>query len=285
MWRAILTMLLALVTVLTFTACGEKPTEEVGLPSVQEIVDGVLESLDDVRAFQFEMDMAMDMSGEMEGEALEVTMVTDSNAAVDLEKRQMMLEMTISMALPDEGEMEMGQEIYIIGDMMYVLMDVMEMGPMWMKSEIPVGSWGHMSQTEAQIELLRTAQVEFTGSEEIRGIDCYVFELIPDMEQLWQIAMQQAAAGGEETLPDVPEGFFQDMFRSFSVKQWVAKDTYYLTKVEMDMAIELTAEAMRIEEGEMSADITMTLFIYDYNEPVSVVLPSEAEGAIGIPGK
>ena len=43
MWKKILTMSLVLVIVLSFTACAEETEEEAGLPSAQEIVDGVIE--------------------------------------------------------------------------------------------------------------------------------------------------------------------------------------------------------------------------------------------------
>ena len=68
MWKKILTMSLALVMVLSFAACAEEAGEEGGLPSAQEIVDGVIQSLDDIRTYQFDMDMTMDMAGEGEGE-------------------------------------------------------------------------------------------------------------------------------------------------------------------------------------------------------------------------
>ena len=150
---------------------------------------------------------------------------------------------------------------------------------------MPEGTWDQMSQTESQIELLKTAQINFIGSEKIQGIDCYVFELTPDMDQLWQIALQQAALGGEEVLPDVPEEFLQDIFRSFSIKQWIAKDTYYLTKAEMDISIGLIPEALGQpeENGELSMNISMDVVAYDYNEPVAIVLPPEAEWAIEMP--
>jgi outer membrane lipoprotein-sorting protein len=283
MWKKILTISLVLVMALTFTACEEEVDEEVGLPSAQEIVDGVSESLDNIKTFQFDMDMTMDMSGESDVELLEIAVVMDANAAVDVENGQMRMDMTLDMALPGEGEMGVGMEYYLINDVMYMFMEAPEMDPMWMKSEVPAESWGLIDQTESQIELLKTAEFKVIGSEKVKGVDCYVLALTPDMEQLWQTIMQQAAVGGEELLPDVPEEFFQEMFRSFSVKQWIAKDTYYLTKVEIDMAMELTAEAIKVEEGDMSIDIIMTLFIYDYNKPISVVLPPEAEGAIEMP--
>jgi len=275
MWKKILTISLALTMVLSLVAC-------VQLPPAQEIVDGVIESWADVKTYQFDMDMTMDMAAEAEGETFEMTMVTDSSGALDLENRRMMMDMTMSMAMPGL-EMEMGMEMYLIGDMMYMFMESPWVEPMWAKLEMPEGTWEEWSQTEAQVGLLEVAQVEVIGSERVRGIDCYVLEVTPDVEQLWQMVMQQAELTGEE-MPDVAEEFIQEIFRSFSVKQWVAKDTYFLTKAEIDMAVELTPEAMGFpeEEGIMTMDIAISLLAYDYNQPVSIELPPEAEEAIDI---
>jgi hypothetical protein len=134
------------------------------------------------------------------------------------------------------------------------------------------------------MELLEVVQVKVIGSEKIRGVDCYVLQLTPDMEQLWQLAMQQSGATGE-TLPDVGEEFLQEVFKNFSIKQWVAKDTYFLTKAEIYMAMELTPEALGYpeEEGLVTMDITMDLLAYNYNQPVSIELPPEAEEAVEVP--
>ena len=275
MWKKILTISLALAMVLSVVACAQ-------LPPAQEIVDGVIESWADVKTYQFDMDMTMDVAAEAEGETFEMTMVTDSSGALDLENRRMMMDMTMSMAMPGL-EMEMGMEMYLIGDMMYMFMESPWVEPMWTKLEMPEGTWEEWSQTEAQVGLLEVAQVEVIGSERVRGIDCYVLEVTPDMEQLWQMVMQQAELTGEE-MPDVAEEFIQEIFRSFSVKQWVAKDTYFLTKAEIDMAVELTPEAMGFpeEEGIMTMDIAISLLAYDYNQPVSIELPPEAEEAMEV---
>jgi len=276
MWKKILTISLVLAMVLSLAACAKEAEDEVGLPSAQEIVDSVIESLDNIRTYQFDMDMTMDMAGEAEGEVFEMTMVMDSSGASDLENRQTRMDMTMSIAMPGEPEMEMGMEMYLIGDVIYMLVEIPEMEPMWMKSEMPEGYWEEMSQVEPQIELLEVAQVEVIGSEMVGGIDCYVLEVTPDMEQLWQLIMQQAEMAGE--MPP----FTEEMFRSFSVKQWVAKDTYFLTKAEINMAVELTPEAMGYpeEEGVVAMDIAMNLLAYNYNQPVSIVLPPEAEEAV-----
>jgi len=277
MWKKILPMGLVLVVVFSFAAC-------VGEPSAQEIVDGVIESLDEIRTYQFNIDMTGGMAAEAEGESYEATMVMDLDGVLDLENRQMKIDMTVNVeGLPGLDKTETGIETYLVGDMIYMMMDVPEMGPMWMKFEMPEGYWGEMSQVESQIELLEVAQVKVIGSETIEGIDCYVLQLTPDMEQLWQLAMQQPKLPGEE-VPDVAEEFLQEMFTSFSVKQWIAKDTYFPIKAEIDMVIDPTSAAMGLQvEGSVPAGISMVLLFYNYNQPVSIVLPPEAEEAIEAP--
>ena len=283
MLRRIVAMSLVLVVVFSFAACA-------GGPSAQEIIAGVTESLDDITSHQFDMDMTMDIAGEAEGEAFEMTMTTGFSGALDLENRQMRADITMSMALlgEDEMEMEMGMEMYIIDDMGYVMTDMLGMEPTWMKSEISEADWGEVSEgvglAESQLELLQGAQVEVIGSEKVKGIDCYVLQLTPDMGQLWQTVMEQAEVAGEEILPEVDEIFLEEVFRSFSVKQWVAKDTYFITKAEIDMVMELTPEAMGFpeEEGEMTMNITISYLAYDYNEPVSIELPPEALEALDV---
>ncbi len=153
-----------------------------------------------------------------------------------------------------------------------------------MKEEVPAERWGYLkgiSGLENYKELLETAQVKVIGSEKVKGVDCYVLQLTPDMVQLWQIVMRPAGVGVGRILPPVTE------FRSFSVKQWIAKDTYFLMRVEIDMAVESTPELMGYpgEEGEMSIDITFSFLAYNYNQPVSIVLPPEAEEAIEVPSE
>ena len=157
-----------------------------------------------------------------------------------------------------------------------------------MKEEVPAEAWEMLkgiSGLETHKELLETAQVKVIGSEKVKGVDCYVPQLTPETVQLWQTAMGQGAVGEEGILPTVPEESLQEVIRSFSVKQWIAKDTYFLMKVEIDMAVESTPEVMDYlgEEGEMSMDITLSFLAYNYNQPVSIVLPPEAEEAIEVP--
>jgi outer membrane lipoprotein-sorting protein len=273
MWKKMASVSLVLVMVLSFSACTREP-------SAQEIIDGVIESYDNIKTYQFELYMNMHAAGEAEGESLEHTVVMDNSGTLDLEN--MLMKVNLSAGSGDET---MRLESYIIDGVMYVKPEAPGEQSMWMKQEAPVEVWERMSASsgiENYKELLRTAQVEVTGSEKVDGIDCYVVQLDPEMAELYQTAMDPAGGIGQAgMLPQVPEELLQEIFNSFSVKQWIAKDTYFLTKVEIDMNIESTPELMDYlgEEGETSLDITISFLAYNYNQPVNIELPPEAEEA------
>ena len=293
MSKRILAISLVLVAVFSFTACdgGEE------LPPAEEIIDGVIEAMDDIRTQEFDIDMTLDMAGEAEDEAFEMTMEMSMSGAVDIVNRQMRMEMAMNMAMPEEGEMDMGVEMYLLDDEVYMTMDVPGMDPAWMKSELTEEQWEEMMEVinlaDSQLEILELANVSVAGIEEIKGVECYVLQLTPNAEQLWNLAQEQMQLPGQE-FPgfsefldeDVIEQRLLEIFKSFSVKQWVAKDTYFLIKVEVDMDMELTPEALGYpdEEGEMAIGMTVSMLAYNYNQPVSIELPPEAEEAIEEPG-
>ena len=267
MRKQILAISLVLTMVLSLTACA-------GLPPVQEIVDGVMESFANIRTYEFDMNMTQNQAGEAEGEVLESTLTIDISGALDLENRQMRADRTMKVTAPAEDELVMGFEMYILDGMMYLMRETPGEEPAWTKEEVPAEEMLEgISGLETHRELLETAQARVIGSEKVKGVDCYVLRLTPEMALLWQMAL--LGMGDPAT---VPEELLQEVFSDFTVKQWVAKDTYFLMRAEIDMAMELTPEGMDYMggEGEMTMDITLSFLAYNYNQPVSIVVPPEA---------
>ena len=287
MWKKILTMFLVLVMVLSFTACAEETEEEVELPSAQEIVDGVIESLDEIRTYNFDTGFSLEMAGE--AEVVEMSIAVGLSGAMDLENKEISADVTMSaLELWGEGETELAFEYYIIDDMAYIMTERPGEGPMWQKEEFSETDWEEITEVwgfaERQVELLQAADISVIGSEKIKGVDCYVLQLTPDLEQLWKTAMEEADPL-DMGVPAIAEEVLREAFASFSVKQWVTKDTYFLTKSEIDISMEMTPEVMDALGGEgimarmMTTNIAVSFLFYDYNQPVSIVLPPEAEEA------
>ena len=273
MGKKIMAIPLVLVLALSFTACEKEPSE-------QEIIDGVIESFENIKTYQFELDMTMNANGEVGGEAIEQNMTMDNSGTFDLENLQMKTYLSAG-----SGDEISRVESYVIDGMVYARPEAPGEEPMWIKSEAPAEYWEMMkgvSGLENYKELLQTAEVKILGSEKVNGVDCYELELTPEMAKLYQAAMIPVGGGGQAgILPTIPEELIQDIFSSFSVKQWVAKDNYFLMKTEINMTIESTPELMDYmgEEGDVSIDVTIIFLAYNYNQPVSIELPPEAENA------
>lgn len=288
MLRKLIISLVILVALITLTACGGPATSDGiqsggNLPSAEEIAAGAVAAMAEVKSCRFDMKMDMDMSGESGGESFDTVMYMDANSVLDIENTEMSMEFILSMDIPGEGEMGMVMEMYLVGDGMYMMMDMPEMDPMWMKMELPEGTWGEMNQLEPQLEMLELAELEVIGSETIDGTECYVLRVVADEEQIWELVMQQMNTVGGE-IPEIEEEFMKDIWRDVSMKQWIAKDTYFLVRTEMDLVMEMSSDAMGLPEaeGEFTIDLSMymDMTLYDYNQPVSIDLPSEAEDAV-----
>lgn len=279
MGRKILALSLVLVMALTFVACDGEP-----LPPAQEIVDGAVQALDDIQAYEFEVTMSADINGEAEGEVLEGTSAVDFGGVADLENGRMQMHTSLSATTTGEGTADVEIEAYFIGDTLYMMASIPESEPAWTKMEMPTGYWEQVDQIKPYIEILEVSQVEVIGSEKVGGVDCYVLELIPDAEQLWQILIQQQATVlGMPSTPD--RGVAEQTFHSCTTKQWLAKDTYFLMKVEVE--IESTATATNPDAPEQTAEMNtamaLTILLYNYNQPASIELPPEAEEATEMP--
>lgn len=279
--RKILALSLVLVMALSFTACGGET-----LPTAEEIVDGAVQALDDIQSYEFEMDMALDMAAEYEGENVEMIMEADYSGALDLDNQQMRMGMDLNVKMTGEDAIDAAMELYLIDGIGYTMMDVPGEDPVWEKEdEISEADWEQVIEVlmlaRPQIELLEASEVEVIGSESVKGVDCYVLKLTPDMEQLWETAGQQAALGFTEEMgwPNLTGEVLDKASSSFSVKQWIAQDTYLLMKTTMDIDLELTAESMGMpeEEGTATIAVVMNVLAYNYNQPVSIELPPEAE--------
>jgi hypothetical protein len=77
-------------------------------------------------------------------------------------------------------------------------------------------------------------------------------------------------------------GNMEDMVKDISAKYWIEKDTFYIHKGEVAFTMEITPGAMGItdEEDSVTMDIAMDMRMFNYDKPVKIVLPPEAEHAV-----
>ncbi len=172
-------------------------------------------------------------------------------------------------------------EMYIINNTMYMKTDVSSMLPPWLKSEMTDDDWESEDLLGPQMELLNCSTVTLLDDEEVKGVDCYVLKIAPDIEKYRELIMNQSiieqAETGAEMMQDIPD-VLNESISNITMTEWIAKDKKFVMKAEA--AIDMTMSPDTEEEAKVAMDYTMTF--YDYNVPVSIVLPPEAEDAMDI---
>lgn len=244
-------------------------------PSVEEIVENAVDYLTNITTLEFDVDLTVDIAGEENGETVDASMVSKITGAVNVISKDGKVEMSVTIDSPGEATIEADMDMYFVDDTMYTLMEIPTLGniSMWVKSDIPPEMHGQMTQVEDQVDLLRLSEVKLIGTETVAGKVCYVLELVPNPDALWEFVSQKMAATGVPVPTLEEETIIRDIARNYSAKQWITIDNFLLCKAAMDMEMTISDTTM---------DITMTLVISDYNQPVSIELPPEAENAIEV---
>ena len=277
--RKLLAVIFTLIAVLAVAGCGGG----AGMTST-EIMTAVMEAAADIETVEFTADIEQEMLLK-NGESFEMNTYATMTGVLDQVNQEMKMDIkTTTEGLFGEGEAEvMEMEQYIVDDAIYTKTDNPFTGSSWTKQTMPEGYWAEASSLEQQFEMLELADVNVAGSGVVEGTDCYELKINLDLEYFGEVMGQQAGLEGlDEMMPD-----FEDMIKNLSIKIWVAKDTFFPMKAETIMKMVITAEDMGEmageEEGEMTMDMETTVTYRNYNQPVSIVLPGEAQDAIEMP--
>ncbi|MGB7531634.1 MAG: DUF6612 family protein [Halobacteriota archaeon] len=282
----------ALVAVAMFAGCIEE--EQMSTAEIKAMVLATAENID---TYKFDLDMTQKTLISNETSDMEIMTISTGKGAADNINEKLMMEMTMTMKMPEKAEMpdtmDMKMDMYFINNTMYTKMDMGIPGlpTQWTKMEMPEGyeeSWESQNQVDQQIELLKVSEMELLEDEKVNDVDCYVLKLTPDIEKYWDIMMKQE--GMSELMQNLQQNVSFDigeMIKEMSLKYWIAKDTKFPMKTEMQIKMVMSSEDLNIPETEEKFTMTMDqrtdMVFYDYNKPVTIELPKEAESAAGFP--
>ncbi len=282
-----LIVVVAIVAVAMLAGCVEE--ERMSTVEIKEMALATTESID---TYTFDMDMTQNIQISNETGETEMTKLSTGNGVVDNINKKMNQEMTTTMKMPSETK-EMKMDMYFINNTMYTKREgIPKMPAQWRKMEMPEGYkefWELQNQVEQQMELLNVSKVEQLEDEKVNDVDCYVLKLTPDIEKHWETVMKQARLS--ELMQSLQQNDSFDigkMIKEMSIKQWIAKDTKFPMKTEMQLKMMMSSEDLNLrdetkEKFTMTMDQRTSIVFHDYNEPVTIELPKEAESAAEFP--
>ena len=267
-------LVIALMATLLVGCADKELTQE----DLEQLVNDVLVANAEVETVKFDVNTTtkMEMIGGPQPEG--ATMVGEGTGAIDSANREMQIIIDMDIDVPGKAKQSMPMESYLVDGWIHIKVSVEEKGAQWVKMQLPDEMWDSQSQISQQIELLKTAkEVNFLGSEDVNGTDCYVVEVVPGTEALNKMLSQIQMPNIEGA--DLSQFSFADMIKEMSFKQWIAEDGYLIMKSETHVVMEITPEDVgaSVEEFQkITADQSAVMVFYDYNKPVSIELPAEA---------
>ena len=292
MKRKAIAGLIAVVAIVAVAMCAGCVEEK--RMSTAEIKEMVLATAENTDTYKFDINMTQKTLISNETDETEMTMTSKGSGVMDRTSKKMKLEMMMTMQLPEEAEIpetkEMKMDIYLINNTLYTKMDmgIPMMPAQWTKREMPEEYWESQNRIGQQMELLNISKAELLEDEKVNDVDCYVLKLMPDIEKYWETVMKQEGLG--ELMQNLRQNDSFDigkLIKEMSIKQWIAKDTKFPVKTEVQIKMAMSSADLNIPETEEKFTMTMdqrtNIVFYDYNEPVTIELPKEAESATGFP--
>ena len=285
-----------------------------GALSPKEIRDMVLNNSSEVDAYKFDMNMTIDVLTGNETNVTEMTIKVKGSGVEDIINKSMWMAMNINVNtsgdMGEDANMGAGEipidipetietEIYLINNTVYVKIDlgIPFMPAQWIKMEQPVVNETYnetynesylpsQDQLELQMELLNCSNVTLLDDEVVNDTDCYVLKLELDFKKLLEFLMNQTTMDelgipGFENQDVMDNVEIEDTIKmmNMSMTEWIAKDTYLMMKAEATLDMTTTSP----DTGEkVTIAIDFNRRLYDYNVPVMIELPAEAEAAMDI---
>jgi hypothetical protein len=208
------------------------------------------------------------------------TVVGDGTTVIDIANRAMQSTMNMTVDIPEQGTQEVATAMYVVDEWLYAMTKYTGQDTQWQKMALTDELWQQQeSYLEQQMDFLKSAaEINYLGSEVVNGTDCYIFEVVPGTEALSDLMSQQLQSLGIDPSQLNPA----DLFKEISVKEWVAKDTYFVMKTEVGALLEIHPEDVGATEDDfekLTIDTNTALSFYDYNQPVEIILPPEALNA------
>lgn len=259
------------------------PPQAEGEPTAADIASRAIEANLKVTSFKYNMDMTMGF--EMTGGAAPGNMgaIVNATGVMDMVKKDMQMTMNMSMeGLPGMPKFDTRTEYYLVGEFMYIKVDIPGMGAQWVKMKLDEEQRRlRQAQVSPGAEWLQTAaEITLLGTENVDGVLCYVVQIKPDMQALFKWAMQQQ--GGTMKDLDASGLDIAQVFKRMLVKEWVAKDNYLFVKTDIDLLMEFPGSPGK-EAEKFAMVINASVKSYDHNQPVSIVVPPEALNAPEMP--
>ncbi len=263
-------MAILLLVILAGTACGDSQGSGI---SADEVVRNALAAQARVSSSHIEATVQASATGTLQGAALNVNLSGQDSGDVDWANRKAKSLSQLSGSyngLP----VSVTAQTYAVDNYTYSQVTAFGTAENWTRSPLAATHWATQSYVQLIYGLLEYAEPDLQADEPLNGVDCYVLKLEPDYEAIKADLGQQYPQIA--AVPDLGQ-----LFDHLSILVWVARDTSFVTRIEIVAAAHAAPEDLgETANGEtVTVSLTLTVEASRINEPVAISLPPEALNA------
>lgn len=285
-----LPVLAVIISVLFLSSCTNvSRTEDASQLDPRQILSDSIQAFANVSSYNFSLDMNIDMEATGGSNPGQATATLQSNGTADTAAKNLKMDLDMSVkenmatAQDESTPTEVSATMYMMGDTLYINTEVPGNGSQWMKTTLDEATKQNydLDLVQQQLAPLENAtQIEYLRTETVDGSECWVLKVVPNLDAMKQWLNEQQLGAGSLDLSQVQK--LEDVFKKLAYNTWIAKDTKLIKKINIQMSLVLNAQQFAVAESEfenLSMDAEINMSMKDYNKPVNITLPDEAQNA------
>ena len=263
-------LILTLLAVLALVGCGSPETKV----SADQVAQKALAAQADVTSSHVDINLDATAQGKVNGSDLDASLKIAANGDIDWTNKKMKAQVTADITYNAYPVPTVTMDMYAVDNCSYTQTTAFGSTDNWTKGSLPMDFWFTPDNEQFINSLLQSTQAESLPNEKVGNVNCYVLELHPDIAAIQQMLTQQSSTDNE-----VPN--MANLISNLSFKVWVAKDTSYVTKIEIALSAHIPSEVLGEAANGAGLDITLTITMEatKFNESVSIDLPAEVQNA------
>jgi len=249
-------------------------TEEL---TTNEIQSSLIQANSGMSTYTIDMKMTMDMNMITGTSDNPVSIRYDitTNGDIDRTNKEMALKGTVKSEIAGMTP-QMNTETYLVDNYLYT-----NNQDSWIKMKFEDDTWAQQDKMDEMTEMIESGNIERMEDESLNGNSYYVIKINPDLEKAAKHALNQ-----QRTTSINPNINYKDLIEDYSSTVWVNKKTFIIEKSRTEIRMVMSAEDIDADNalGTKSMEIAsvIELSISNINEPVTIILPEEAQNAIDI---
>ena len=197
-------------------------------------------------------------------------------------------QMSVDIETTDDTGKKQSQvvDMYVLDGILYAKVNIPGQGDQWAKttaSQQILDSLGAEAINEQMAAFNTPDAIEYIKMEPIKGIDCYVLKITPNVQYLRDYAEKNVSQGLTINWDKVPD--IKKLYKDMTYQIWIAKDTKYLQKLEANGTMEFTddfAHSSELSFKTLKVGMNVAMEMYDYDVSIAILLPDAAKNAIEI---